>query len=303
MLALVHGFSCIHGLTLCIHRSTGDTHCAGPRVDHYLFIYIPQSDQALRSPDKAGERLTDEVNLSPIAKDRLVLGSPPLTIKVTPLPFVENDNLANLFSDPCPQLEPGRPVSILFMKTDETTFFPYEFRKTVPGVITGGCCDELRSFGDPNIDAREGVEGLKQAYDYKLKDFKGKEIVGFFARANAVDQELNEKVFFPWNEAKIKNNISVRGYTVDDPKLAPYKKFFGTERGKINAKFLPESLYSADCSVEIFVWAVRIVIVRSKQAVIIESSELALAMKQIFELLWSKTKGEFDESKEILADK
>jgi predicted transcriptional regulator len=154
----------------------------------------------------------------------------------------------------------------------------------------------------PNILYFEGIEGLKQAYDYKLKDFKGKEIVGFFARANELDREINEKVFFPWNEAKLENNISVRGYTVDDPKLAPYKKFFGTGQGMTNAKFLPEALYSSDCSVEIFDWAVRIVIMRSKQAIIVESSELALAMKQIFELLWTKTKGEFDESKEILAD-
>jgi DNA-binding MarR family transcriptional regulator len=154
----------------------------------------------------------------------------------------------------------------------------------------------------PNILYFEGVEGLKQAYEYKIKDFMGKEIVGFFARANALDHDLNEKVFFPWNEAKVANNISVRGFTVDDPKLSPYKKFFGTERGRINAKFLPESLYSADCSVEIFDWAVRIVIMRSKQAVIIESSDLAHAMQQIFELLWTKTGGEFEKSQNILSE-
>ena len=39
---------------------------------------------------------------------------------------------------------------------------------------------------------------------------------------------------------------------------------------------------------------------RTAQSVIIESSELALAMKQIFELRWSKTTGEYGESKEIL---
>ncbi len=154
----------------------------------------------------------------------------------------------------------------------------------------------------PNILYFEGVEGLKQAYEYRIKDFKGKEIVGFFAGTEALDKELNEKIFFPWNEAKVTNDISVRGFTVDDPGLAPYKKFFGTERGRINAKFLPESLYSADCSVEIFDWAVRIVIMRSKQAVIIESSDLAHAMQQIFELLWSKTGGEFEKSQNILSE-
>jgi DNA-binding MarR family transcriptional regulator len=151
----------------------------------------------------------------------------------------------------------------------------------------------------PNILYYEGVEGVKQAYEYKLKDFKGKEIVGFFARANDLDERLNTEVFFPWNENKIKNDISVRGFTVDDPKLAPYKKFFGSERGKILPKFLPESVYSADCSIESFDWGVRIVIMHSKQALIIESGELALALKQIFEILWRKTEGEYDEPERL----
>jgi predicted transcriptional regulator len=154
----------------------------------------------------------------------------------------------------------------------------------------------------PNILYFEGVDGLKQAYEYKIKDFKGEEIVGFFAGADSLDKELNEQVFFPWNEAKVAHDISVRGFTVDDPRLAPYNKFFGTERGKINAKFLPESMYSANCSVEICDWAVRIVIMHSKQAIIIESSDLAHAMKQIFELLWTKSKGEYEHSATGLGD-
>ncbi len=151
----------------------------------------------------------------------------------------------------------------------------------------------------PNILYYEGVEGVKQAYEYRLKDFRGKEIVGFFARSNDMDERLNTEVFFPWNENKIKNDITVRGFTVDDPKLAPYKKFFGTERGKILPKFLPESMYSADCSIESFEWGARIVIMRSKQAIIIESYEVALALKQIFELLWEKTAGEYDEPERL----
>jgi DNA-binding MarR family transcriptional regulator len=146
----------------------------------------------------------------------------------------------------------------------------------------------------PNVLYFEGVDGLKQAYAYRLKEFTNSEIVGFFARADEIDKELHEQVFFPWNETKNKNNISVRGFTVDDPGLAEYKKFFGTERGAIHAKFLPEALYSADCSIEAFEWGVRIVIMRSKQAIVIESYELALAFKQIFELLWEKTKGEYE---------
>ena len=94
--------------------------------------------------------------------------------------------------------------------------------------------------------------------------------------------------------------VSVRGFTVNDSKLTDYSKFFKLKGpGAIRAKFLPETLYSADCSIEIFDWAVRIVIMRSKQAIIVESSELAIAMKQIFDLLWEKTRGEYDEPQQL----
>jgi predicted transcriptional regulator len=161
----------------------------------------------------------------------------------------------------------------------------------------------------PNVLYYEGVEGMKQAYDYRIKDFKGKEIVGFFARADELDDRLNEEVFIPWNENKVKYDIKVRGYTVDDAKLAEvYSRFLTGKdtpgKGVIRAKFLPEKLYSADCSIESFEWGVRICIMKSKQALIIESYELAKALREIHDLLWEKTKGEYDEPEKLkLADK
>ncbi len=151
----------------------------------------------------------------------------------------------------------------------------------------------------PNVLYFEGLEGMRQAYEYKIKDFADKEIVGYFARLDEVGTEVNAQVFIPWNDTKIEHNISVRGFTVDDPKIKEYAKYFGTKKGMIHAKFLPDNLYSADCSFEIFDWGTRIVIMRTKQAVIIESNEFALAMKQIFELLWIKTKGEYDEPEKL----
>jgi DNA-binding MarR family transcriptional regulator len=155
----------------------------------------------------------------------------------------------------------------------------------------------------PNVLYFEGVEGMKQAYEYRLKEFSGKEIIGFFARSGEIEKELHEQVFFPWNEAKLKNNIAVRGFTVDDPGLAEYTKFFGTEHGKINARFLPDKLYSADCSIESFEWGVRICIMKSKQAIIIESYELAKALSEIHELLWEKTKGQYDRPEKLRIEK
>lgn len=152
----------------------------------------------------------------------------------------------------------------------------------------------------PNVLYFEGVEGMKQAYEYKIGDFKGKEIVGFFSRMNEIDPEVHSEVFLPWNEMKAKIGLNVRGFTVDDPNLKEYTKFFDKNHpGKIIAKFLPESLYSADCSIESFEWGVRIVIMRSKQAIIVESYELAKALREIHDLLWEKTKGEYDTPKAL----
>lgn len=151
----------------------------------------------------------------------------------------------------------------------------------------------------PNILYYEGVEGVKQAYEYKLKEFHNKEIVGFFARGTDLDERLHSEVFLPWNTYKEQHDIKVRGFTPDDPGLSPYRRFLTGAASTITAKFLPEDIYSADCSLEVFDWGVRIVIMHSKQALIVESSEFALAMKQIFELLWKKTGGEFDEPERL----
>ena len=156
----------------------------------------------------------------------------------------------------------------------------------------------------PNILYFEGTSGIKQAYDYRLKEFHDQEIVGFFARATEVDQKLTDEVFIPWNEYKLKNNINVRGFIADDQGLQDYARLLSlkSEGGKIFAKFLPSNLYSADTSFGIFDWGVRIVIMDSKQAIIMESSKFAGAMKEVFELLWSKTEGEFEKPKKLKID-
>lgn len=98
------------------------------------------------------------------------------------------------------------------------------------------------------------------------------------------------------------NNIHVRGFTVDDPNLKSYAKFFEIGKGSIIPRFLPEEVYSSDCSIEVFENSVRLVIMRSKQALIIESSEVAIALKQIFEMLWKKTEDEYILPKKLILE-
>ncbi len=170
-----------------------------------------------------------------------------------------------------------------------------EARKVLPELMAL----QKKTSEKPNILYFEGLEGMKQAYAYRLKEFHDKEIVGFFARFQDIGEELDKEVFLPWNEYKEKHNMKVRGFTPDDKSLQHYSRFLSGEAKTITAKYLPTSLYNSDSSIEVFDWGIRIVIMESKQAIIIESDKLARTLKQVFELLWQKTKGEYDEPQKL----
>lgn len=163
---------------------------------------------------------------------------------------------------------------------------------------------ELKSFQKgtaekPSIMYFEGVEGLRQAYEYKKKDLHDKEIVGFFASAEDASPGVMQ-VFLEWNEYKEKHGPKVRGLTVDTPSNQPFAKFLEPIKGSIEAKFMPPDLYSAKCSIEScdnrFV---RICLIESAQTLIIESPKFAEAVKETFELLWKALEGKYDAPTQI----
>lgn len=158
---------------------------------------------------------------------------------------------------------------------------------------------ELRSFQKgtvekPSIMYYEGAEGVRQAYEYKKRELHGKEIVGFFASPEDASPEVT-KVFLEWNEYKEKYGPKVRGLTVDTPILGSYSDFLTPGKGSITAKFMPPDLYSAKASIETCDGQfVRICLIESAQALIIESPKFAEALQQVFELLWKALEGKYD---------
>ncbi len=194
----------------------------------------------------------------------------------------------------------GEKNKIYIACSPETYFENIEQKfRTAKKILPELMALQRKTSEKPNILYFEGVEGMKQAYEYRLKEFHHSEIVGFFARMKEVSPELHAEVFMPFNKYKKIHGINVRGFTANDPELAPYKQFWTStgEEGKILARFLPQEVYSADTSLEIFGWGVRIAIMDSRQALIIESQKFATSMKEIFELLWARTSGEFDTMK------
>ncbi len=132
----------------------------------------------------------------------------------------------------------------------------------------------------------EGMEGLRQAYQYREKELHDKEIVGFFASNEDASPEVHE-YFMEWNEYKEKHGTRVRGLTVDSPDLMPYGKFINEGMKSISVKFLPKNLYDSKVSIESCDGKfVRIFLFESVETLIIESPKFATAVKEIFELTW-----------------
>ncbi len=168
---------------------------------------------------------------------------------------------------------------------------------------------ELRSLqkekGDiekPSILYFDGVSGVKQALMYRIKECHGKEIVSFFANPEYADRDLVEqaKVF---NEYRNRHGIGMRAIATDTKELQTlgfekYFNFSSPERASINAKVISKEIYNSNASFEFYPELVKIIFFDSAQAIVIESSTVARAMRQIFELLWSRIKeGEFQKSK------
>lgn len=159
---------------------------------------------------------------------------------------------------------------------------------------------ELRSFQKgvnekPSIMYFEGIEGLKQAYDYKKKELHGKEIVGFFSSGLDSSPEMTQ-IFMEWNEYKERHHTKVRGVTVDTPNLKPFEKFINQNHHSIDAKFLPQNIYSAEVSIESCDGKfVRICFMESVETLIIESPKFAKAIKEILEIVWRGLGDKYEE--------
>ena len=145
----------------------------------------------------------------------------------------------------------------------------------------------------------EGAEGLRQAYRYRQEDLHGKEIVGFYSKADENTPKDVIEVFQEWNTYKEKHQTRVRSLSVDAPFLKDFQQFLQPETTMIRSKYLPPELYDAKASIESCGDFVRICLTDSAQALIIESPKFADALRQVFELVWKSLEGKYDTPKNI----
>jgi sugar-specific transcriptional regulator TrmB len=144
----------------------------------------------------------------------------------------------------------------------------------------------------------EGVEGFRQAHQYKQKELHNTQIVGFFASAEDASPELMQ-VMFEWNEYTIRHHIEYRALTVDKANLAPFTKYMQSKESILTLKYLPEAIYSAKVSIESCGTFVRIALFDSVQTLIIESPKLATALQEVFEITWQGLEGKYDQPQKL----
>lgn len=130
----------------------------------------------------------------------------------------------------------------------------------------------------------EGVEGLDELYKKILKE-SPTEIVSFAGHGRGSSQDLL-KSWDKFNEARIKDKISMRIITPNDPTNAKYLK--DQEKYLLTAKALSTNEYDSAVSIEVYKNFVEIISNRHLQGILIENQDVASAVKQIFEMLWKK---------------
>ena len=113
----------------------------------------------------------------------------------------------------------------------------------------------------------EGLKGIKQVLEYKQKESKGKELVGFYATSKGLPKELTE-YFDEWNEKNRKLGITTRGIVPDHESLTVFRnsdKEFGREM-----KVMPYDEFSSEVAIDVSGDVVRIQDYKNLQGVAIE---------------------------------
>lgn len=145
----------------------------------------------------------------------------------------------------------------------------------------------------PTVLYFEGIDGLKQALMYKVKELDNTEVVGFYADPDFTTKETQEAAF-EFNNYRMAHNIKVRALVTESSSLKSYEKYF--EDNTFLPKYIPKDLYSSNASFEFYPNLIKIIFYDTAVSIIIESPTVAKAMKQIFEMLWLRLGDEYQKS-------
>lgn len=143
---------------------------------------------------------------------------------------------------------------------------------------------ELKSLhniaGRPKVRFYEGVQGLKDVYEDTLTSH---EQIRAYANVNEMHEAL--KGYFPrYYERRAGKNISIRAIIPDSP-VGKVRASKDKEEMR-ESVLVPAETYNFIPEINIYDDKVMIASWREKLGIIIESAEIADAMKKIYELAW-----------------
>lgn len=176
---------------------------------------------------------------------------------------------------------PDHLVLILEKRAEETKNNISKIKKIIP---------ELKSIhnvrGRPKVRFYEGTEGLKDVYEDTLTSH---EQIRAYANVNEMHQALIG--YFPkYYERRAGKGISIRAIIPDSP-IGKHRASKDADEKRESA-LVPVEKYNFSPEINIYDNKVMIASWREKLGIIIESAEIADAMKKIYELAWLGAKQE-----------
>ena len=134
--------------------------------------------------------------------------------------------------------------------------------------------------GRPKVRFYEGVNGLKDVYEDTLTSHE--EILAY-ANVDQMHQTLTG--YFPkYYERRTEKNISIRAIIPNSP--VGRNRASEDKKEKRETELVPIEKYNFSPEINIYDNKVMIASWREKLGIIIESAEIADAMKKIYELAW-----------------
>lgn len=138
--------------------------------------------------------------------------------------------------------------------------------------------------GRPQIKFYEGIDGLKRVYEDTLTATEP--IVAYAAYE---DMHATLGNYFPnYYKRRAKRGISIKGIVPRTPASLERAKYNKEEKRDIAV--IPKEMFDISPDIEIYDNKVMIASWREKLGIIIESAEIAHAMKKIFELAFAEAK-------------
>lgn len=132
----------------------------------------------------------------------------------------------------------------------------------------------------------EGTEGIKQLLEYRTKDMRGKELVGFYARDSTTDPKLNPYFKEEWAPSMQQHGITMRAIVPDHPSLKEYRDADAKFNREI--KVVPLAAYSSEVAIDTIGDIVRIHDYKNLQGIAVENADVAKTVREIFEMVWAQ---------------